>query len=344
MQLAHRYPFHIEALYQLALYYHLRADLEQVAKITVRLLYAFQLSFHHQFSPLSQHVRLDYSMNRFNEIFYKALFMHIDCVGRKGCYRTALELSKFMLAISPEEDPMGALFLIEYFSIRSKKLDYLLKFAKEFDSEFPAGGSLLSFPNVLYSIALAKGLKDIREGRELVCDVTMAEGIVNAESMAELVELNAGAVLLAAVLLFPGVYQKILKKISPNEKYEADFDSPQGDYTKIAEIYAERSADMWKPDIICPWLKKSSRVAIELGDMRPKLLSLLDTKVNLERYIALDKSQFSDDVRNWIPEDINIGVQRPQAPRGNLSPESNPFWLFLATLLPWNRVDFAPED
>lgn len=275
--------------------------------------------------------------------------MHIDCTGRRGCYRTALELSKFMLALAPEEDPMGAVFLIEYYALRSKKVrlrqfDYFFNLACEFDGEFPAGGSLLSFPNVLYSIALGKAMRQVRDGKELKVDASMADAISRAVTMRDLVELEAGAVLLAAVLAFPGLYQKLLKKISPSEIFEADFDSPQGDYTKVADIYAERCVDVWKPEPFSSWLKRTSRVAIELGDLRPRLLTLLDPRANFDRYQRLDKSQFSDDVRNWIPEDINIGGQRNNAPRGNLSSDSHPLWLFFATLLPWNRVDFAPED
>lgn len=275
--------------------------------------------------------------------------MHIDCVGRRGCYRTALELSKFMLALSPEKDPMGGLFLAEYYCLRSKKvrrkqLDYLFKLACEFGSEFPEGGCLLSYPNVLFSIALGKAIKDVREGRELRCDVTLTENILNVSSLKELVQLESGAVLLAATLCFPGVYQKLLKKISPSEQFEAEFDSPLGDYTKIAEIYAERCGDMWKPEPFMPWLKKSSRIAEELEDLRPHLQAMLDTKANYARYMRLDKSQFSDDVRNWIPEDVNIGVPRRQPnPQGNVMSEDEALWLLLSTLPPVQR-DVAPED
>lgn len=89
-----------------------------------KLLYSFQLSFHHQFSPIGSAVYMDMHDNRYNEIFFKALFMYIDCLGRRGCMRTALEFVKFIISLDVK-DPMGCLFLVDFYAIRSKSVRFI---------------------------------------------------------------------------------------------------------------------------------------------------------------------------------------------------------------------------
>jgi len=49
-----------------------------------------------------------------------ALLKFIDMLGKKGCFRSALEYSKFLLKLNPSEDPVGALFCIDYNALSSK--------------------------------------------------------------------------------------------------------------------------------------------------------------------------------------------------------------------------------
>jgi hypothetical protein len=116
------HPFHIEALFQMITFYHLQSNFEQMELLLQRLLYVYQISFHQEFSVLRSDARLDYSASPYNRLFYQALELQIEILGRKGSSRTALELSKVLLGLNPTNDPMGALFLVEYYSLRSKKV------------------------------------------------------------------------------------------------------------------------------------------------------------------------------------------------------------------------------
>ena len=154
-------PFHVEALFQACLFYLLQSNYEQTDVLLQRLLYAFQLSFHHQFSVISPDVRLTYEGSLYNKLWFQSLFMQVDILGRKGCSRTALEFAKLLLSICPQTDPMGSLFMVEYFALRCKKVvttqyDFFIHFTKHFCRETHGRGELLCLPNFLYSLAYVK--------------------------------------------------------------------------------------------------------------------------------------------------------------------------------------------
>lgn len=70
--------------------------------------------------------------------------------------KAALEFTKFLLVMSPVEDHMGAIFLIDYYSLRARKYDEFLEFVRNYAKEYLATGSIIEFPSILYSTALAK--------------------------------------------------------------------------------------------------------------------------------------------------------------------------------------------
>ena len=69
-------------------------------------------------------------------MFGESIVRLIDILGRKGCARTALELCKLVLSLSPQNDLFGNLLRIDYYAIRAGELEFLLRFVEEFVSEF----------------------------------------------------------------------------------------------------------------------------------------------------------------------------------------------------------------
>jgi hypothetical protein len=316
-QFLQRYPFHIEALFQMCMVFQMQGNYEQVGVILERMLHSFQLSFHHQFSVLSSDAEIDVGMNSFNRIFYKTLMMHADCLGRKGCVRTALEVVKLVLSLSPTQDPMGCIFLIDYYAIRAKKFRYLQHFMQNFMKEVYGHGCALVFPNLVYSLALAKAIQTgYTECREI--DIQQAEAI---EKYSQLFEASSSVVLLCAVKWHPGLAKGLLKKIGGMEATDEEIG-------KIGQIYAARTEEIWKPHI--GWLKKVFGLNANVKEQENEFEGILD------RYLGLDRSDFSFDVRTVIPQEMEVG--RPQR-RGNLSTSLHPIYLFFATLLPWNYID-----
>lgn len=92
-------------------------------------------------------------------VFCDCLVKYIDILGRKGCSRTSLEYCKFLLAISPFNDPYGALLRIDFYALRAHEyqlyIDLIRRLPLELSPDQPTQ-SLLIMPNVLISVSLAK--------------------------------------------------------------------------------------------------------------------------------------------------------------------------------------------
>lgn len=88
--------------------------------------------------------------------FFMSIFKFIDILGKKGCFRTALEYNKFLLKINVN-DPTACLLSIDFNAISSKNYSYLIQFARQFSSYIGFKNcSLYLMPNFCYSVALAK--------------------------------------------------------------------------------------------------------------------------------------------------------------------------------------------
>ena len=85
-----------------------------------------------------------------------SLFKIMDILGKKGCYRTALEYNKFLLKINLN-DPTACLLCIDFNAVSSKQFQFLFNFVQHFGNY--SGMKLESIylmPNFTYSVALAK--------------------------------------------------------------------------------------------------------------------------------------------------------------------------------------------
>jgi hypothetical protein len=147
-----------------------QGDLVKAGESIEQTLYILERSFNSLLNFHSGKCRLPYAEyeNRYHHLgltqraFYIALFKHIDYVGRKGCWRTSFELCKLALSLSPEEDPLAILLLIDYYALKSTDgIKWLLESWEEWKHEKKLG----LLPNWIYSIALAQWLheKDISE-------------------------------------------------------------------------------------------------------------------------------------------------------------------------------------
>ena len=243
--------------------------------------------------------------------------MHADCLGRKGCVRAALEVSKFILALSPQKDPCGAMFLIDYYSIRAKKFKYFRHFLKNFMKEAFGYGSIFVFPHMLYSFALANAL----EKNNFKIDQGDSKEAEEVKDFDDCFQCNPSVILICSVSWYPDLAKGLLKKLGITEFKDEECG-------KIAEIYAARTEDIWKPQV--NWLKNAYLNKKEL------ILPNAGFENILEKYLSLDKSEFSFDVRTIIPQEMEVG--RPRT-RGNLNINMHPLLLFFATFLPWNYIN-----
>lgn len=74
-------------------------------------------------------------------------------LGRRGCHRTAAEVSRLLLSLAPESDPCCSLLAFDYYCLRSREPDRLLL---PFVGRLLQHPSLLLLPSYAFSVALAK--------------------------------------------------------------------------------------------------------------------------------------------------------------------------------------------
>ena len=290
---SNKYPFHIEALYQLCLIYKMQAKYEQVYQILERILYSFQLSFHHQFSPIGRNANIDMNSTSLNKVFFKSLFMMIDCLGRKGCYRTALEYVKFLLCLD-FKDPMGCLLLIDFYSLSTKKFSYFIYFCENFMKEYYTQHKLLILPTTIYSLALSKAMlsNNFQISEQ---DVNKAFAINNIYQIAE---ESGNVILLVAVSTFPLVAKSLFTKVAPTYEFTAVNENIAFDYSVLAEIYSTRNLELWRNENCIAWLKQAAQEVEIIGCKEYN---------EIWEYPQLDIHDFTFNARNLIPQDLAFG-------------------------------------
>lgn len=150
---------------------------------------------------------------------------------RKGCWRSALEICKFILYLDFENDPMGMLLVLDFLALKSGEFGYLGDFYGKHK------GRLGSYPNWLYTVALASFQQD----------------------------LSSDELLKAAVVAFPGVVARLSIKCGFGLDYPAgreELFSPQDRslnesqriVANFEQMYAERSHLCWKSPGTASWV------------------------------------------------------------------------------------------
>lgn len=103
-------------------------------------------------------------------------------IGGKACYRTSLEFCKLLLSLDPDEDPLAAKLMIDFYALRAREYQWLIDFVTEWDGS----KNLLQLPNFAYSLATAYFY---------IGDSTKADELLQE-----------------AMLMFPGVLRPLLDK------------------------------------------------------------------------------------------------------------------------------------
>lgn len=166
-----------------------------------------------------------------NRSFYLAVWHHTESLGRRGCWRTALEFTKLLFSLEPEENPYCALLSIDFPAIKSKEYAYLIQLrdSKEWIDET---GYLL---NIHYSAALAEYLQEKDQKR-------------NHEKSSKELE--------RAILRFPWLIAQMFYALKLD--FPAEFPSmapPSPLQALYTELYIYRSKELWTPPEMSNWLR-----------------------------------------------------------------------------------------
>jgi hypothetical protein len=88
--------------------------------------------------------------------FFMSLFKFMEILGKKGCFRAALEYNKLLLKINTA-DPTACMLCLDYNAISSKQYEYLSDFITTYSAYVnEPKTSLYLMPNFIYSFALAR--------------------------------------------------------------------------------------------------------------------------------------------------------------------------------------------
>jgi len=157
-----QHPYHVDALYHVESFFRLQGNFKQANLLLEQILFlyesCFSLEFKQIFADTSNQFTLSFSHNEYSAALFATVFQMASLLGKKGCFRAALEYNKFLLKLSPLADPTGALLCLDYNALSSKQYRYLSYFASNYAAEFYKSDrfSLMCLPNYLYSCALSK--------------------------------------------------------------------------------------------------------------------------------------------------------------------------------------------
>ena len=331
MYLLQEHPWHVDTLLQLSTLHAQLNEEESAEDMVCRCIYALQSAFHHAFT-LTGSSTLPYSIPE-NRPLFTGLFRYAGFLGKRGCSRTALEIVKLLLSID-KTDPLGAVFLLDYYAIRGGELSTV--FALGCD---PLYGT---FPNVLFSVSLAR---HIRQDPEADFALDRAIGLYP---------------LIVPVLLKRQELEHDHSDILSMKTYDVSAltkDSPSI-VIRAIEIFCIRNCELWKDPSVVTWLTTRAGIVARrleqaeenedewaLGVLFERKQIYLHANTNFpEAYGHLIPSDFTDDVAR-IPRDA-IAPPRDEQHQNVVThaPTNSILGLFLYTLLPWAQVPNAPPE
>lgn len=324
-------------------------DAQMAAELIEHCLYAYEMSFHSMFSLTSGNCRLDYRRQE-NRGFYIALFKHAQFLAARACSRTALELSKLILSLDPDNDPLAIILIIDFYAIKSKQFDFLSNLYREWKTSH----NLALLPNMAYSNALA---------------------LYYANKMDE-----CDKEIQYAMSMFPGVLKLLLDEMNiqvdsrvSSHKYfsSAAVTSSPLALQQLMLLYVTRCKTLWSgdPEILL-WLERNVHVVLDRVDRRDEIIGEYEKRRlksyptpprNILRHVILSDfkekvpiadflKKETDPIVHFDPlppfDSINIYERpKPTTNRHNLTSQATGFQLFFQSLMPgFNLPPQQPQD
>ncbi|XVF22244.1 hypothetical protein REPUB_Repub12eG0156900 [Reevesia pubescens] len=350
------HPYHLDSLMAMADYFKFVGEHQMSADAIAKCLYALECAWHPMFTPLQGNCQLKFSHDA-NKPLFKALFAHMKNMDRRGCHRSALEVCKLLLALD-SDDPMGAMFCLDYFALRAGEYAWLEQFSEDYRSDT----SLWLFPNFSYSLAVCRFYLEQEEASHNICvDTTKA-------SSADLIN--------QALMLHPSVVKKLVAKVPLKDQAwsnilkDSFFRSDQigiPSLDHLINIYVERNYLIWRLPDLQKLLRNGALLVIETLEHNKS--DAKDWACVRKEAFSSDKNEyghllvqdFSDTVQTLPPDNLqnfmvdmreaaHIGGQVANPPAAGHAPaprdvaNRNPLAVLFESLLPWVNYGAAGDD
>ncbi|KAG1707340.1 hypothetical protein DVH05_026532 [Phytophthora capsici] len=361
-----RYPYHIDALLTMSEVFQHHGQMDHASDCIKRCMYVLELAWADQFDVSKGNCRMDIQTEH-NAGFFRALFLLMKQVGRRGCMRSAFETAKLLLSLDPQGDPMNVLLAIDYYALTSRQCEFLIDL---FDSKTPAVDRLASDDVKSKTKPGKKTSVGIEALPNLQFSLALAHFFLGNET-------EAKDKLAVALLKFPTVLKPLLEKIAANpsssswqpilsSRVFANARNVDGEHSvlqHLLDIYVTRNHSIWKVNDAQSFLLRSAQHALAspaLVSANPQVLELPQC---LHKYLRALSADYSDEIttlpadhpmlqppqlQNGQPLDAEALAALAQAQQefeaGNLPADANPLLLFLQTLLPWNHVQGAAQQ
>ncbi|CAH0514222.1 unnamed protein product [Peronospora belbahrii] len=369
-QFLQRHPYHIDSLLTMSEVFQHHGQMDHATDCIKRCMYVLELAWADQFNVSKGNCRMDIQTEH-NAGFFKALFLLMKQVGRRGCMRSAFETAKLLLSLDPQGDPMHVLLAIDYYALTSRQCQFLVDL---FDSKTPVVDRFSS------SDTTTKKKSDTKASQGAADTVAVLPNLQFSLALAHFFsgnETNAIDQLAAALLKFPTILKPLLEKIAANpssslwqpilsSRVFANARSVDGELSvlqRLLDIYVTRNHSIWKVNDAQAFLLRSAQHALAT----PTLVSANPQVVKLpacfDKYLRAVVADYSDEIttlpadhpmvqppqlQNGQPLDADALAALAQAQEefvaGNLPADANPLLLFLQTLLPWNHVQGAGQQ
>ncbi|KAI3812234.1 hypothetical protein L1987_16941 [Smallanthus sonchifolius] len=290
------YPYHIDSLITLAEYFKFSGELQMSADATAKSLYALECAWHPLFTPLQGNCQLKFGHDT-NKPFFTTLFAHMKNMDRRGCHRSALEVCKLIISLD-SDDPMGALFCIDYFSLRAEEYKWLERFSEEYNSD----NSMWLYPNFSYSLAICRFYLEREEHSKETETETKA---TSSDLMKQALMLHPSVVkkLVAKVPLKEQVWSKIV-----NHSFFGEDETGSASLDHLINIYVEKSYIIWRLPELHNFLKDTTLSVIEkmeINQSEARNWACVRKEAftsNKNKYSHLIVSDFSDSTPTIPPE------------------------------------------
>lgn len=335
------HPYHLESLLSLADLYKHVGEYQQSVECLERCIFALECAWHPSFNPFNGSCRLPFD-HEMNKPFFLALSKHMLHLGRRGCHRSALEVCKLLLSLDAD-DPLGALFSIDYFALRAEQFEWLERFADCYSTDT----SLRLLPNYSFSLAVARFYRESQQRRQGDMDSSMKKDVASSHDLFK-----------QALLLHPATLRKLVDKAPIKEDSEwgrilrhphfkkATPGGPSLEH--LITLYVERNHLIWRVPDLQAQLKSAASAVIAAADqdsgevanwacVRQEAFSSEHNE-----YKHLHFSDFSDTAPPMPPEELQNMMFRDDGGENNRQNAieelegRNVLQVFLQTLLPWN--------
>lgn len=144
-------PYHVSTLLLLSDVKITAGQYSDAGELIEQCLLVYDRGFRTNFDVTSGTCRLPFRYYE-NRGFYLTIFKYLKILMRRGTWNTAFEFNKLLWSLEPEDDPLGAGFMIDFFAINAGMCQYILDLEA---NEYFTKKHYSLRPNILYSRALA---------------------------------------------------------------------------------------------------------------------------------------------------------------------------------------------